>query len=203
VHPGFLHRAIRRALLGGCTLRACRLEGCALRACRLGGCSASTCCLNSSNTLPCSLGGCSPDLRNDWGWTVAPAGDEGHMNIRGSTAPDEQRLQAPRGSAWLRHRRRARHRHRVRRPPPRLAPLQGVEVGTVGAIIKLAGGRRPLLHPSRGIDLTGRGSLRLGSTRPAAHRMGADHPLVLSCGVSRLSRAQAHGLVAPGRRRLA
>jgi hypothetical protein len=31
-----------------------------------------------------------PGLRNGRGWTVAPAGDKGHMNVRGSAAPDKQ-----------------------------------------------------------------------------------------------------------------
>jgi hypothetical protein len=35
------------------------------------------------------LGGYSPDLHNNWGRTVAPTGDEGHVNVRGSAAPDE------------------------------------------------------------------------------------------------------------------
>jgi hypothetical protein len=73
-----------RALLGGC----------APWARHLGGCSTSTRRLNGGNTLPRVLRGCSPGLRNGRGWTVAPAGNKGHMNVRGSATPDEQRLQA-------------------------------------------------------------------------------------------------------------
>jgi hypothetical protein len=86
---------------------------------RLGGYSASTRRLNGGNIPPPphSLGGCSPDLCDGRGWTVAPTGDKGQMNVWGSTAPDDQRLQASRGSAWLSRWRRTRHRRRVRRPP--------------------------------------------------------------------------------------
>jgi hypothetical protein len=45
-HPGFLHHAARRALLGGC----------ALQASQLGGCPASNLRLSDDNTLPRLLG---------------------------------------------------------------------------------------------------------------------------------------------------
>jgi hypothetical protein len=80
---------------------------------------------------PSCARGLSPGLHSDRGWTVAPAGDEGHMNVWGSAAPDEQRLQAPRGGAWLRHWWRTRRQRQVRQSPPRLVPLQGVKVGVV------------------------------------------------------------------------
>jgi hypothetical protein len=57
---------------------------------RLGGYSASTRRLNGDNISPHSLGGCSPDICDGRGWTVAPAGDKGQMNVWGSTAQDEQ-----------------------------------------------------------------------------------------------------------------
>jgi hypothetical protein len=49
--------------------------------------------LGGDDVLPRTLGGCSPDFRSGRGWPVAPAGDEGHVNVRGSAALDEQRLQ--------------------------------------------------------------------------------------------------------------
>jgi hypothetical protein len=101
-------------------------------------------------------------------------------------------VHAPRGSASLRRLRRARRRRRVRQLPPRPAPLQGVRVGPVGAIVKLAGGHRPLLLPSRGVGLAGCGSLRLEGARPAGRHARADCPLVLSGRASCLTRARAH-----------
>jgi hypothetical protein len=77
-HPGFLHWAARQALLGGC----------ALRARRLGGCSALVRRLSGDNTLRRLLGGRPSSLCDGRGWTLAPAGDEGQVNVRGSVTPD-------------------------------------------------------------------------------------------------------------------
>jgi hypothetical protein len=62
--------------------------GCMLRA-RLRGSSAPDCRLDDSNTLPRPLGGRPSGLYNGWGWTLAPAGEERHVNVRGSAAPDK------------------------------------------------------------------------------------------------------------------
>jgi hypothetical protein len=76
---------------GGCTFGAL-LWGCALRARRLGHCSASDCCLNGGNMLPHPLAGLPSGLCDGRGWTLAPAGDEGHVNVRDSAALDKKRL---------------------------------------------------------------------------------------------------------------
>jgi hypothetical protein len=175
VHPRFLHWAVRHALLGGSALRALLGNGMpSVR--RLGHLSASAGRLYDGNILHHSLRGCPSGLCNGRGWTMAPTCDKGHMDIRGPATPYEQRLQTLRGSARFRHQRRARHRRRIRRPPPRLVPLQGVRVRAVRAVIELADGRRSLLRPPQGIDLARCRSLRLGSACSTGHRMGAGRP---------------------------
>jgi hypothetical protein len=91
-HPGFLHRAIRRALLGGCALRAHWFGGCALRVRCLGGCSASTRRLNNGNTLPCSLGGLFPRPPQRPGLDRGSRQRRGTHERLGSAAADKQRL---------------------------------------------------------------------------------------------------------------
>jgi hypothetical protein len=78
--PGPLHRTVRRALLGGCTLGANRHKGSITSPHRL----------NGGTLLPRLLGGYPFDLRRGRGWPLAPAGDEGNLNVWGSAAPDNQ-----------------------------------------------------------------------------------------------------------------
>jgi hypothetical protein len=90
-HPGFLHWAVRHALLGGGALRA--LLGNDTPWVRHLGCfSTSASRLYSGNTPPHSLGGCPSGLHNGWVRTMAPACDKGSMDIRGPAALDKQRL---------------------------------------------------------------------------------------------------------------
>jgi hypothetical protein len=79
-HSSLLHREIRHALPGGGALRALLGYG-ATRVRRPGRFSASVGRLSGGNILPRSLGGCLSGLHYGWDWTVAPAGDKGHMNI--------------------------------------------------------------------------------------------------------------------------
>jgi hypothetical protein len=98
--PGPLHRIVRRALLGGCTLGADRLGGYLTSSRRLDGGAA----------LPRLLGGCPSNLRRGRGLPLAPACSMGNLYVRVSAAPDHQRLKAPQGDAEIRLLRRARRR---------------------------------------------------------------------------------------------
>jgi hypothetical protein len=148
--------------------------------------------LNGGNTLPRSPGGWPPDLRDGRGWTVGPPATRDTWT---SGAPPPQIS------------------NDCKRHSAALGTATGYAIGvdaesddlprdrSRGGRSHHKAGRWTTAAPPTflGDRLDGRRSLRLGSTHPAGHSSGADCPLVLSGGGSRLTQARAYCLVAPSR----